>query len=213
MSVVQSPSALSVCVPPSRLCLRLHVASSLCPCLRCVSGRAGETLFGDARASGLCVSGRAGGTLFRDALASGRLSLAGQGGRCLEMHWACLGSHLGRLSRHSGHDPEGKQTHVGGSEGIQPSGALLRAAPPPREEAGHQFPARVGPAPSPSFGDGQGWETLANPPFLTSVLSSPPGTFPPASSGLRTLPSPLPSSHKAGVTPDSRAKHIKAEST
>ena len=27
------------------------------------------------------------------------------------------------------------------------------------------------------------------------------------------LPSPLPSSHKAGVTPDSRAKHIKAEST
>ena len=119
---------------------------------RCVSGRAGETLFGDALASGLCVSGRAGGTLFRDALASGRLSLAGQGGRCLEMHWACLGSHLGRLSRHSGHDPEGKQTHVGGSEGIQPSGALLRAASPPREEVGHQFPARVGPAPSPSFG-------------------------------------------------------------
>ena len=60
----------------------------------------------------------------------GAVSLAGQGGRCLEMHWACLGSHLGWSSRHLGYDPEGKQTHVGGSEGIQPSGALLRAAPP-----------------------------------------------------------------------------------
>ena len=86
----------------------------------------GQTLQGSAPQRGLLLTA---GRVPAGRRVSGR---AGE-----DTVWRCtgltLGSRLGWPSRHLGHDPEGKQSHMRGSKGIQPSGALLRVAPLPPE--------------------------------------------------------------------------------
>ena len=105
----------------------------------------GQTLQGSAPQRGLLLTA---GRVPAGRRASGRA-----GGDSLEMHWAYLGfspglalSPFGPRSRRETEPHERLQGHPA-------FGSLVKSSSPaPREEAGRQFPARVGPAPSPSFG-------------------------------------------------------------